>query len=175
MTALNPLNLLIVLLVLAIVAALVLTSGCTFATPFKGPGYERDVGVTLQGAGDTVIVVLTQAVLGDGDRGAFSKGTRRVMDSMDQHPGLIAWSVRREVFGDNAWTMTIWVDDESLNNFVYSQVHRDAVKRGMPAVSQTRFYSFELPADELPLSWDDALERLQEAESYGVAPGYRSD
>ncbi|MEO0476689.1 MAG: hypothetical protein AAF085_12085 [Planctomycetota bacterium] len=161
MARVNFLNVLIVVLALAFGVAVVMSSGCTIATPFEGPGYEDGVGVTLDATDDSVIVVITQAVLSGGDREGFNDGTRSVMDSMDQHEGLIAWSVRREIFGDNAWTMTVWKDEVSLKKFVTSKVHRGAVKEGMPAVSQTRFYTFDVPAEALPISWDDALAQLE--------------
>ena len=164
MARVNFLNVLIAVLLAAVCIAVLMSSGCTIATPFEGPGYDDDVGVTLEDVDGPVIVVITQVVLGEGDRDGFNEGTRSVMDSMDQHEGLIAWSVRREVVGNNAWTMTVWADDKSLNRFVTSKVHRAAVKDGMPAVRQTRFYTFDVPSDALPISWDDALARLEKAE-----------
>ena len=140
-------------------SAFALLGGCTISTPFKGPGYDRGQGVTGNSGGDTVVVALTHAMLGE-QRRNFDRGVERVVDSLAQQPGLIGYSLRRELFGNEAWTMTVWRDEASLDAFVRSSAHQQAIREGAGDLAGANFRRFELPAAELPIDWDTALAYL---------------
>ena len=130
--------------------------------PFGGPGFDRHHGVTLQGAGDTVVVAITHAVVSrkNGARSAFSRHLWRVVDSLPEHEGFIGYSVRRELFGRDAWTLSAWIDEAAMERFVESPVHRQAVEAG--TLESARFARIELATDELPLGWQRALSILEQ-------------
>ncbi|MDX2131273.1 MAG: antibiotic biosynthesis monooxygenase [Planctomycetota bacterium] len=137
-------------------------SGCTIATPFKGPGYSRGEGVTLAGVGSTVVVSVTHARVERSKRAVFDQHSARVVRSMGEHDGLIGYSVRRELLGDGVWTMTVWRDRDAVLNFANTRVHTDAMGEGLPAVKEMHFLRFECPTREAPPSWTQALARLDE-------------
>ena len=143
--------------------SLLALGGCAIATPFEGPGFDREKGVTLEGP-DRVVVAITKAVLqGDSsERSGFWTNVRRVEASLESRQGLIGYSLRRQLFGSTAWTMTVWIDEASLDAFVGSSVHQTAIEQSLPALSQTGFARFEMERDDIPLPWDRAVEILEE-------------
>lgn len=135
-------------------------SGCEVAMPVRGPGFDARQGVTLAGAGETVIVAVTHAVLDAKTRGAFDDSTRKVAASLPQQPGFIAYSLRTRLFGDEVWTMTMWVNEEAVDGFTASPVHVRAIRDGMPAVKTAQFLRFEWPSRGAAPSWEEIKRRL---------------
>ena len=130
--------------------------GCVVATPFRGPG--QDVAA---GTGELVLS-LTQATLNDDSRAraVFWDYVDQVEASLEDQPGFVGFSKRAELFGDNAWTMTVWSDAGSLQAFVNSAPHRAAMRDAMGALADARFARVTIGRDELPVSWERALELL---------------
>lgn len=129
--------------------------GCTISTPFSGPGVNEPET-------KTVVVALTHAVLNPKKRDAFDEHTELVVDALPSFKGFVGYSVRKELFGHEAWTMTVWTDEESLADFVDSDVHTRAIEAGMPATVSARFHRFEMKATAVPVNWDEALTLLDE-------------
>ncbi|MDJ0779791.1 MAG: antibiotic biosynthesis monooxygenase [Gammaproteobacteria bacterium] len=140
-------------------AMAVFATGCAISTPFGGPGFDRERGVTAVAADERVIVALTHAVLGE-RRQAFDRQVGLVADTLPSQQGLIAYSLRKELLGNEAWTMTVWRDEESLQRFVRSSAHQQAIRSSAGELAAVRFSRFEVPASSLPLGWDEALEYL---------------
>lgn len=146
---------------IALLISVIPLVGCTIAAPFKGPGYEPKKGITLEEV-DTVYVGLTLAELKkDPDLQAkFWYHVKKVEESLESLPGFIGYSKRTRLFGNQAWTMTVWTDEESLDNFVQSEVHQTAIRESMDALENANFARAELKREEIPISWEDALELL---------------
>ena len=138
---------------------LALLGGCAISTPFKGPGYDPGSGVTAANGQQTVVVALTHAMIGD-SRGNFDRAVRRVADSLEQQPGLIGYSLRKHVLGNEAWTLTVWRDEASLEAFVRSPAHQQAMRDATGELALASFRRIELPAAEIPLDWTTALDYL---------------
>lgn len=149
---------------LAVLTASVLglLSGCTISTPFKGPGYAAGA-VTHPTPDDRVLVGLTYIRTGDdSDKNrVFWDQVDNVYQNIAQQPGLIGFSIRKEVFGNQGWTMSVWRDEQSLDQFVASPVHRQAMQEGLPALAQTAFLRFYVAKERIPLPWDEAEALLQ--------------
>ena len=146
---------------IALLVSVLPLAGCTIATPFKGPGYEPQKGITLA-AVDTVYVGLTLAELKE-DRELQAKfwyHVRKVEDSLETLPGFVGYSKRTRLFGNQAWTMTVWTDEESLDRFVQSEVHQTAIRESMEAIELASFARVALKREEIPISWEDALAIL---------------
>ncbi len=124
---------------------------CTIATPLRTTGP----------APETVVVAITQASLKPDKRMAFDRSLDTVAAILSGTPGLLGWSLRRELFGTEAWTLTIWESDAARAAFVGSQVHRDAIQASIPALTGTRFARLTLPSRELPFGWPQALAVLE--------------
>lgn len=144
--------------------ATTLTS-CALATPFSGPGRTPD--------GGPVFVAVTNAVLHPDKRRAFDEHTRRVIASLPAHDGYLGHSVRGRVMGHEVWTITVWRDEESLDAFVESPVHRTAIREGLGGVRTAKFLRFEWPGDRPP-SWAEILRRLESIEPIDYAAKART-
>jgi len=149
---------------LTIFSALVI-SGCTLATPFRGPGYEPGKGVIIKNQ-STVMVGLTHVVFHDDrtHRPAFWTHVDNVEDSLTEQPGFVGYSKRNQLFGNEAWTMTVWSDEQSMEDFVLSKDHRTAMRKGMDAIKESRFARFAVNTEQIPLTWEKALQQLDKYE-----------
>lgn len=146
-------------------AALAALTGCTIATPYRAGSESAPPSPDARR-----VVVITHAVLDRQARAEFDRQTRRVAESLRGQPGLIGYSLRRELLGDEVWTMTEWRDEAARARFVASPIHREAMAGGASALRSVRFARIELPAAQLPLTWSRALELLEQHErSYGAA------
>ena len=84
-----------------------------------------------------------------------------IRNKMNENPGVLGVSIRKSIFSNKAWTMSIWEDESSLENFVEGERHRTAIKEGRTTILKTKFYRSTIKYSELPISWEDA-ERLVE-------------
>jgi hypothetical protein len=135
-------------------------TGCTVSTPFRGPLFSLRAGVTADV--NTVQVVVTHTVLGDDRdlRWAFWRHVWRIADELPAQPGFVGHSMRRNLVGSQAWTMTVWLDERSLGAFAASDVHRTAIEESGAALRSFRSARVELPLDEVPVAWSRAQELL---------------
>ncbi len=135
--------------------------GCVIDTPLKGPGIASGTSKMTNSAG-TVFVSLTKAVLVNDPklRAIFWSYVGKVEASLPEHPGFVGYSKRTRLFGNEAWTMTIWTDEKSLNDFVEGDVHQTAIRESIHALASATFARVELNREEIPLSWERALQFL---------------
>lgn len=141
---------------LAALTATLLLGGCQLATPFRGP----DLALATQDA--TAVVAITHVVFND-DRAArehFWDGVAQVEASLDGRPGFLGFSKRTRLLGGEAWTMTAWADQASLQAFVTSPAHQAAMATGYAALAEARFARVSLARNALPLDWTTALDLL---------------
>ncbi|MEL6607194.1 MAG: hypothetical protein AAFP88_03020 [Bacteroidota bacterium] len=129
-----------------------LLAGCAIGPPFRTQSalqsFQDD---------DLVVVGLTKAVRGKDARKnrLFWNNTKAVIDSLKrgEHPGLLGHAVRVEILGKASWTMTVWKDEESLNNFVRSPIHQKAIREGFAALQDANFARVKRALKDIPLSW----------------------
>ena len=140
--------------------------GCAIATPFQGPGYDRRNGVAIE-SGDRLVVAMTKAVLKQDRtlRPTFWAYVSKVEASLATRPGFVGYALRREVFGRQAWTMTVWSDEASLAAFVESDVHQAAIREAMGAIDCATFARLEVDRRDVPITWDRALAALAAEEA----------
>ncbi len=153
-------------LILAGFALAIGLTNCKISTPFRAPEIDPS-GQAVGAPDDRVVVGVTHVVVGKDGRRAktFWSNVWKVKGSLEARPGFLGASLRRQLFGNQAWTMTVWEDHQSLDAFVRHAVHRSAMKEGMPALVKARFARIEVARDEIPISWKRA-ERLLETEGW---------
>ncbi len=151
---------LVCLLVIGAGIALAAATGFTVGVSFRGPGYDPEHGVTAKGAGETAVVAITYGRVASGERSTFRAQLRSVLDDMSDQSGLIGYAVRKELFGDDVWTMSAWVDEAALRDFLGADAHQAAVASGTVAAGSFRYAQVEIPTGDLPLDWNRALEIL---------------
>lgn len=135
---------------LAAAAVTSLLCACAISTPFRG----------MAPATDSAVLVVTHAVLDPRTRADFDAQTRNVVDGLPLQPGLLGYSVRRELLGNQVWTITVWADEAARARFVASALHREAMAEGSAAITSIRVRRFALPEGSLPVRWRQALELL---------------
>ena len=135
-------------------ALLSLLSGCFFlVAPFKASDQFSSVSLDKP-----VVVGITHVTLGsksDSNK-IFWDSTHRVIESLPDHQGYLGHKVRKRLFVNEAWTMTIWEDEGALDRFVSSEQHRSAMAQGLPAVKAARFLRHTLPRSDAPIDWKTA-------------------
>ncbi len=147
---LGPLMALLPMLVVSI-------AGCAVARPFATTGADR-----LEQE-QRVLVVVTHAVIHPERRGAFDEYVDRLVDVMDASKvdGLIGFSIRKQLLGNEVWTLTVWRDEVALAAFMRSGLHREAVQRAGDAVASLRSHHFQIDGASSPPSWTSALSALE--------------
>jgi len=70
---------------------------------------------------------------------------------------LIAQPLRRSFL-----TLSAWQDRDALYAFARTQPHRGIMAGLRPVMRSSTFTFWDVPAEQLPLSWDDARRRLAE-------------
>ena len=138
---------------LRLVSALVtiIVGGCAIGTPFprwQATTAERD---------QQVVLVITRIVVNPSKRREFDRQTSLVINSMPSHKGLLGYSARRELFGDQGWTISVWADDAARQNFVRSAVHRRAIQQSESAIVTVELKRLTLSRSALPNNWASAL------------------
>jgi quinol monooxygenase YgiN len=140
----------------ALVAGLLALGGCAISIPYKTVAAPPDSSAT-------VVVALTWASLDPQRRAVFDRYTNRLVETLPQQPGLLGYSVRRELLGNEVWTMTVWSSDEARRNYVYSPLHQEAITETYGIIQRARFVRYVTTAAELPPIWPAALKRLEAA------------
>jgi len=93
----------------------------------------------------------------------FLVDSMRVLAQIRQADGvlgvsLVARPLRREFF-----TLSAWTDRAALDAAVGSEPHRSVMRRHRAAMADSAFTFWTAPATALPLTWEEADERLAAA------------
>ena len=86
--------------------------------------------------------------------------TRGIESQLAESVGLVGYALRAKLPQKKFWAVAAWESDESLQNFVESNPHaeiRVALKRVM---EESWFETFDLSGGEVPMTVDEALERV---------------
>ncbi|TGM05201.1 DUF3291 domain-containing protein [Leptospira jelokensis] len=136
-------------------------SYCTIATPFQKNINPKNAMLSND---SSVVIAITEVEI-EGSysiRSIFWDRVSSVRSKLDQNEGYLGGAIRREIFGNRAWTMTVWKNESALDQFVYSLEHERAMKEGGPAVKKSKFYRGFRTWNEIPLSWKVAETLLAE-------------
>lgn len=138
-------------------------TGCAISTPQRvvplAPGEPADARVYGS---------ITRARVRPESRAEFAELTRRVAALLDQGlPGLVCHSIRRELLGRQAWTLTVWRSPAAREQFARHSVHAEAMTASQRLLAEVRVRRLALRRDELPLSWAKALALLDSAPAGG--------
>jgi len=148
-------------ILLAVASSLAL-GGCVFATPFEGPGFSKGAGPAADLEGPLVASVTYAVISDEGEnRRTFFDYVEKVEDILVTQPSLVGYSRRADFLGNEAWTLTVWRDRESLLAFVNGTEHRRAVKEAWDTFDDARFARLEVQPEDLPLQWERALAALE--------------
>ncbi len=76
--------------------------------------------------------------------------------------GLIGYSMDANVPSRKFWTLSVWEDEESLMRFVGRNPHGRVMTDLIPHMGQTQFVQWQVSGSEVPLSWEEAKNRMHD-------------
>jgi len=86
--------------------------------------------------------------------------TLSVVRQLERSEGLVGYSLRAQPLAKTFWTLSAWTDDAALSRFARELPHRAVVARLRPDMGSTRFVTWRCSGSTIPVSWDDAVQRL---------------
>jgi heme-degrading monooxygenase HmoA len=139
---------------LMLVSLLTLLGGC-YAGPWRhGEASSADPP-------ESFLVILSEVEIAPGERKAFFRDTRRVLQSLSTQPGLVGYRVRFQLFGSRAWTMTVWEREEDAARFAATPAHLEAMRDSGRTLARLRFARTWRAVEAGPLSWREAFAWLE--------------
>ena len=135
-------------------------SACTalpISTPFKVVENE-DAEKNLN---DKLLVAITHTQVRPGQQKQFMSFVKQVENTLKNQLGLYGYSLRKELLGDQAWTMTVWYDESSMNSFKITYSHRSAMSSANSMLLNARFAKAWVDQSSLPIKWKNALKMLE--------------
>jgi quinol monooxygenase YgiN len=77
-------------------------------------------------------------------------------------PGCLGASLVAQPLRRVFYTLSAWQDRDALYAFAAAQPHRGIMASLRPTMRRATFTFWDVPAGQLPLTWDDARQRLAE-------------
>jgi quinol monooxygenase YgiN len=108
-------------------------------------------------------VSLTHAVLHADRREPFDRATRAISAALPAQPGLVGYRLRRQLFGNEVWTLSAWISEAARADFVRSPAHQTAMRDALPAIAQLRMLRLQRAREQLPLAWSEVEALLAQA------------
>ncbi len=136
-------------------------SSCSISTPFSAP--QSWEGARSADNDREVVLSVTHITLKRDSRSKtkFWRSVRLIDEAIANNSGFIGYAKRREVFGENAWTVSAWQDASSLRAFIQSDAHRHAMEQAADTFADARFARVTVPMRRIPLSWEETLSILE--------------
>lgn len=92
---------------------------------------------------------------------SFIRQSGMIQEQLEDTRGLVGYSMRAQLLGKRAWTLSVWEDEAALHEFVRGSPHVDTMRRPMIQPGKARFVRFKLDGSKVPPSWDEALGQLE--------------
>lgn len=102
----------------------------------------------------------------------FFVASMRIHRQARQSPGAVGLALDARPLARTFLTLSAWRDRTSLMSFVGNQPHKTAMARFRKHMAEATFQFWTVRADELPLSWEQAQERLDDARATNAADAF---
>ena len=89
------------------------------------------------------------------------QATRRIETQLADSDGLIGYALRAEVLRRRFWAVSVWEDEESLQNFVTKNPHVEVMATLKGEMETSRFDRFDVNGNEVPVAIDKAIARVK--------------
>ena len=86
--------------------------------------------------------------------------TSSVVRQLEGTRGLIGYSLLAQPARKRFWTLSAWADRRALDAFVRQKPHLGVMGDLRPHMGPTRFTAWTVLGSALPISWNEATERL---------------
>lgn len=89
------------------------------------------------------------------------QSTRQIESQLADSDGLIGYTLRAEFLRRRFWAVSVWNGLDSLRNFVATNPHAEVRSTLKPGMEQSRFVTFDVTGEDVPLSVDEAQARIR--------------
>ena len=90
----------------------------------------------------------------------FLRLTSSVVRQLERTDGLVGYSLLAQPVRKRFWTVSVWTDRRALDAFVRQMPHLGVMVDLRPHMGPTRFTAWTVLGSALPISWNQATERL---------------
>jgi quinol monooxygenase YgiN len=93
----------------------------------------------------------------------FLRLTLSVVRQLERTEGLVGYTLLAQPMKKTFWTLSAWTDQTHLDAFVRAMPHLAIIRKLRPHMGQTRFTFWTVKGSALPITWDEAIDRLMSA------------
>lgn len=90
----------------------------------------------------------------------FIRYSLQTLQQLKSTRGVIGYSLDAKPFARKFWTLSVWEDQQSLDDFVRQIPHSQIMQKMIPYMGKTEFAQWTVTHSEIPLDWDAAKGRL---------------
>jgi quinol monooxygenase YgiN len=134
------------------------------AQPLAGTGYDPEQGL-LEPRQGTYVASTTFLILDPEQTQRFQELVGAIMADLQTREGLVALSLGTSQKCGTARTMTLWKSQEAMMEFVFSPAHTAAMAEANVVGLNGATTSWEVAADEVPMSWELARTKIAEVDA----------
>ena len=117
-------------------------------------------------ADGTVVVMASRLELARlRDVPSFLVAALRIRRQMLRSPGALGLSLIARPSRRAFWTLSAWQDRAALEATVGREPHRQIMKHFRPRMAGSRFVTWSAPATAVPITWDEAMRRLEKPDT----------
>jgi hypothetical protein len=96
-------------------------------------------------------------------------------NSPQQRDGTVGVALIARPLRLSFWTLSAWQDQAALGAAVGREPRRRIMTHFRPRISGSSFVTWTAPASALPITWDEALRRLEKPDTTTADPTGRGD
>ncbi|MFI7438839.1 DUF3291 domain-containing protein [Nonomuraea indica] len=102
----------------------------------------------------------------------FLMASMRLLRQARRAPGALGVALKTELLKRTFWTVSAWTDKAAVHAYAATEPHRTTMRRKRAVMRESTFLFWQVPADQLPIAWDEVQRRiLQQRDSdRGPAP-----
>jgi len=93
----------------------------------------------------------------------FFRFTFQIQGQLKTASGLIGYSLDAKPFSRKFWTLSVWHDQQSLDNFVRQVPHGQVMRALAPHMGKTQFAQWAVTHADIPPNWAVAKARLSQS------------
>lgn len=132
------------------------------AQPLAGRGYDPEQG--LVGPPQDSYIASTTLILLNPDKVArFDELVGPIAVDLQTREGLLALSFGQSQKCGTARTLALWASEQAMTDFVLGDAHIAAMSEFSVVGLNGAVTHWEVTADEVPMSWDQARNKIAEA------------
>ena len=93
---------------------------------------------------------------------AFIRYSLQTQRQLKSARGIIGYSLDARPFARKFWTLSVWEDRQSLDDFVRQIPHSQIMQKMIPHMGKSEFAEWTVSHAEIPLDWGAAKSRLKQ-------------